>query len=214
MWALSPRGLSFAQSVIGEDKPHFKGLGDQMQIRTLATVEKRLRRLGGFWSQGLWPGWSALWSHFVRSVRMKWKLAAVYFMMCVLYKESLCTIIFDCLLTWLPSPRLGRGISCTEMTRWQMQNIPCVISHSGMLKRKYFLQEHTSKITMKVIGKKVVQYTNIFCTTSLEWSLHRELSSPVVRTAFSFLAGSLLIKQVFCSSKVLSVEQTFTIELH
>lgn len=153
MWAVSPRGLSSAQSVIGEDKPHFKGLGDQIQIRTPATIGKRLRRLGGFWSQGIWPGWYALRSHFVRSVRMKWKLAAVYFMVCVLSSESLCKIIFNCLLTWLPSPTLGGEISCSEMTCWQMQTVPCVISHSGMLKRKYFLQEHTSKITMKVIWK-------------------------------------------------------------
>lgn len=108
-WAVSPRGLSSAQSVIGEDKPHFKGLGDQIQIRTPATIGKRLRRLGGFWSQGVWPGWYALRSHFVRSVRMKWKLAAVYFMVCVLSSESLCKNHFRLLAHVTPIAHARRG---------------------------------------------------------------------------------------------------------
>lgn len=34
--------------------------------------------------------------------------------------------------------------------------------------------------------EKVIQYTNIFCTTSVEWILYVKLSSPVAQLLFFF----------------------------
>lgn len=81
-----------------------------------------------------------------------------------------------------------------------------------MLKQKSLLQEHTSKTTTEVTRNRHPIHKYFSYNRSGMDPPQKALSPPVVGMAFLSPTGSLLIKRMFPSSKVLSEEQTFSIE--